>query len=383
MLKRPVRLFLIIIQFLLISALQLHGFQLKLLKSFENWGMPKSIMASPNGKYAVSMNLEDCSIWIMDTQTLKIKQKVNFKKTAARGWNYDRKVTIPSVAEKPVECDFTDNGRFIWLSFHNGSSVVVYDTEMDTMKKDMAQELAAKFGYELQEAQVEDLENNTKTTVYLPKIKVGKTPKTVRPTADGTKILVSNWHGSSVSVIDRKLMKTIKEVKLGGGHYIPRGLIITSDSKTAYIGEMSGDAITEVDLDTYKITGDYPITGCPGYLVITKDNNYIYYTTNEPDEKGAIMIAKVWKWNTKTKKNEAFVRVGLQARTLAITPDNKYLIDGAQHSGELYVLDADTLKIVAKYLFARPVGLSVTPDGTQLWVSSYGGGYLRVYQIIE
>ncbi len=348
--------------------LSLKGFsiELKLLKTFPEAEAPKSVVVSPDGKYAAVMNLEGLNFWLIDTQTLKIKEKVQFTRTPAKGWDYQNKKPINSFAEKPVECDFSDGGRYLWVSFHNGADVVRYDITHAEYTN----------GGDLQKAKVFDYEGKTNYITFMPKIKVGKTPKVIKVTPDGKYILVANWHSSSVSVIDPALMKNIIDIKLGGKNtYIPRGIAVAPDSKTAYIANMGGGTISYLDLAGLQVIKDIPVSPNPRHIVLSKDGKYLYVSENA---NGMVL-----KFNLETGKVEKRVEVGSQARTIEVTPDEKYLFAAAHYSGKVVVVDLGTFKIVKSVEMERPMGISVSPDGKQLWVTSYQGGFVRAYEITE
>jgi len=339
--------------------------EFKLLKQFPGAEAPKAVEVSPDGTYAAVMNLEGFGFWLIDTATLAIRQKVHFPKTAAKGWNYTRKVTINSFAEKPVECDFTENGRYLWVSFHNGESVVRYDVRGENEKTAVSS----------QKTFIHDIQNKTKTTAMIPKIQVGVTPKIVKSTPDSKYVLVANWHSNSVSVIDSGTLKQIKEIIVGGGkRYIPRGIAISSDSRTAYVANMASGTISVLSLETLTVIDDVPVTENPRHLLISNDDRYLYISDN--------IRGLVLKYNIAKKTVEQSVPVGSRARTIAMTPDGRLLFAAAHYSGKVAAIDTTTFTVLQYIDIERPMGLSVSPNGKQLWASSYQGGFVNVYEII-
>jgi len=362
----PIYLFLFVCTYAVTFSLEL-----KPLKTFYGAGAPKSVVVSPDGKLAAVMNLEGLNFWVIDTQKLIIREKVQFKGTKAMGWDYKNKRPFPSLAEKPVECDFTENGKYLWVSFHNGASVVRYDTSGNN--SNCIDKMNAT---SIQKAFVSDYVNNINYSIELPKIKVGKTPKVIKATPDGRYVLVANWHSSSVSIIDTATLVNVKDVKLGGKYnYIPRGIAVSADSKTAYVANMGGGTISIIDLEEMKVVRDIAVSPNPRHIVLSKDQKYLYISENARGE--------VLKFNIERGKVEKRVSVGSQARTIDLTPDEKYIFVAVHYSSKLSVIDSETFKVVKSVDFERPMGVSVSPDGKQLWVTSYQGGYVRVYEIIE
>lgn len=71
------------------------------------------------------------------------------------------------------------------------------------------------------------------------------------------------------------------------------------------------------------------------------------------------------------------------ARTIALSPDEKYLFGVSHDEGKLVVVDTGSFNIIYKKNFPFPMGLAVTPDGKQLWVTSYRMGVIEMYEIVR
>jgi YVTN family beta-propeller protein len=360
-----------IVRFLLIVAvffpLSAQGFELRLLKTFEGAGAPKSVEISPNGSYAAIMNLEGMDFWLVSTATLEIVRKARFFKTPAEGWDYKSRQPINSYAQKPVECAFSKNGRLLWISLHNAGAVTVYDT---------AETLVPPEGTPYERLRVTDCVDQRSYETRIIKIKVGKTPKVIKVTPDGRYALVANWHSSSVSVIDTQGYQTIKEVRLGGNKwYIPRGIAISADSQKAYIANMGGGTISVIDLTTLEVIADIPATANPRHIILAKDQRTLYMSDN--------ILGKLLAFDLIDKKITKEVFIGKKARTIALSPDERYLFGVSHDAGKLVVVDTESFDIIYEKDFPFPMGLAVTPDGGQLWVTSYRMGIIEVYEILE
>lgn len=355
-----------LILILLFIPLSLFSLQLKTLKTFKNAIAPKSVVVSPDGNWAAVMNLEGMDFWLINAKTLKKERRVRFYKTPAKGWDYKDKKEIDSYAEKPVECAFSPDSRYLWVSLHNAYGVVRYDIQgshspIKTTKK----------------VRIYDYSQHTNWVDYLPFIKTGKTPKIIAITPNSKLALVANWHASSVSVIDLDSMTRIKNIKVGTRrmYYIPRGITISTDSSTAYVADMRGGKISVISLTNLKRVRDLQVTWNPRHVVLAKDQRTLYISDNA---SGSVV-----RYDLSTRKITGQTVVGKLARTLVLTPDQKWIIVAAHGSDELVILDAKTLKIRGRHEFYHPMGLSVSPDGKQLWVTSYQGAFVRVYSLIE
>jgi YVTN family beta-propeller protein len=363
MIKTIVRAVLILEVLLPLSA---QGIELKHLKTFQGAGAPKAVEISPDGSYAAVMNLEGMDFWLISTATLEIIKKAQFSKTPAEGFDYKTLQPIKSYAQKPVECDFSGNGRFVWISLHNAGAIVVYDTAEGPIVPNLPYE----------RLKVTDYITGNSSEQTAIKILTEKTPKVIKVTPDEKYALVANWHSSSVSIVDVQTYQTIKNIRVSGKiQYIPRGIAISSNSLKAYIANQRGGTISVIDLTTLEVIDDIPVTPNPRHIVLSKDQRTLYISDN--------IYGKIIAFDliAKTKTKEVFI--GKYARTIVLSPDEKYVFGVSHHEGKLVVVDTGSFDIIYKTDVPYPMGLAVTPDGRQLWVTSYQMGMIYVYEIVR
>ena len=285
-----------------------QGLELEHLKTFEGAGAPKSVEIAPDGSYAAVMNLESMNFWLINTTTLQISKKAQFFKTPAQGWNYKTQQPIQSYAQKPVECAFSEDGRFLWISLHNAGAIVVYDTE--------GEPIVPSLPYE--RLKVTDCITGNSSEEKAIKIVTERTPKIIKITPDEKYALVANWHSNSVSIVDVQTYQTIKNIRLGGETwYKPRGIAVSSDSKKAYVANMRGGTISVLDLATLDVIEDIPVTLNPRHVLLAKDQKTLYISDN--------ILGKIIKFDLILKKKIGEVSIGKKARTIAISPDEKYV----------------------------------------------------------
>lgn len=364
MIHTIVKSLLIVAVFLPLSA---QGLELRHLKTFEGAGAPKSVEISPDGSYAAIMNLEGMDFWLISTATLEIVRKARFFKTPAQGWDYKNRQPINSYAQKPVECAFSKNGRLLWVSLHNAEAVTVYDT---------TETIVPPEGAPYERLRITDCVDQRSYETRIIKIQTGKTPKVIKVTPDERYALIANWHSSSVSVVDTQGYKTIKEIRLGGKRwYIPRGIAISADSRKAYVANMGGGTISVIDLTALEVIADIPATANPRHIILAKDQRTLYISDN--------ILGKLLAFDLIAKKQMREVFIGKKARTIVLSPDERYLFGVSHDAGKLVVVDTESFDILYEKDFSFPMGLAITPDGGQLWVTSYRMGIIEVYEILE
>lgn len=91
------------------------------------------------------------------------------------------------------------------------------------------------------------------------------------------KLFVANTSGESLSVIDLERQEVAKEIPVGKR---PHGLALSPDSRTIYSTVESERAVKFVDTASDKITASVPLTGVPNQLAATPDGLWLYIAIN-------------------------------------------------------------------------------------------------------
>ena len=342
--------------------------ELRLVKTFPGAVAPKSVALSPDGRFAAVMNLEGMEAWLIDARSLEIVRHIDFApfKEAATGFDYAKKKPIPSYAQKPVEATFSNDSRFLWMSLHNAASVVVYDLE------EKAPPPANAPSYR---AVIRDASGGSHLW-RLPRIATGKTPKVVEVTPDSRYVVVGNWHSGSVTVIDAARLSPVATIQSGASpEFIPRGLAVSPDSTTLYVANMGGGTISTIDLRSLKKVREDAITPNPRHLQLTRDGRILFISEN--------VGGQVLKYDLVERRVLSRSAVGSMARTIALSPDERVLYAVSNEDGKVVALRADDLFPLAEVPFVAPMGLAVSPDDRQLWVTSYtGAGFVSVFDLV-
>jgi len=323
---------------------------------------PKSVLISPDGKKAYVLNLEACSVTVYNTSTRELIETIYFPQTYATGWDYDAGCVIDSIAENPVEGAFTDNGRYLWISFHNGASVVVFNTQGKGFDPSVYPSTI--------EATIRGVDESVSYKSLL-KIPVGEVPKVIAVSRDEKLVAVANWHGYSISIIDAKKFKVIKTVPVSS---IPRGMAFNKDRTLLYVAIMGSDCLEIIDTSTWKVRGKVDGVGSgPRDLIMDSSGKYIYCSVNND--------CTLVKIDTSANKVVNSVYTGCQPRTIEFSPDEKLIYVCSYDSNELYAVDIATFQVLDILPTGyNPVGVDVTPSG-DVWVTNQGDGTVSVFKI--
>lgn len=197
-------------------------------------------------------------------------------------------------------------------------------------------------------------------------IPVGKVPKYMAVSPDKRWLVVSNWCGEDVSLVDIATAREVRRVHVGRN---PRGLAITPDSSLAYVALMGEGRVTTINLATGTVSPSVPIGGGARHLNLSPDGRWLYVTLNEEGS-----VAKV---DTTTTHLVGRATTGTQPRSATLTADGRHLyVVNYESSSASKVRTADMTVVQTVATVANPIGITYDDEARQLWVSCYVGRIL-------
>ena len=254
----------------------------------------------------------------------------------------------------PVEAAFTPDGRDVYVSNYSMYGVGFGPEGTDTCTPSSGYN--DDYLYRV----------NVKRLVIDQVIKVGPVPKYVAISPDGRYVLVSNWCGYNLSVVDRATGQEIHRIPLGP---YPRGIVVTPDSRTAYVAVMGTSNVAAIDLRTFAVSWIYGVGSGPRHLVISPTGRYLYATLN-----GAGRIAKI---DLTTRTVVGSVSTGSEPRSMAISADGTalYVVNyGSDTVSKLRASDLSLLQTIGTP--HHPIGITYDRSTHDVWVSCYEGHIL-------
>ena len=184
---------------------------------------------------------------------------------------------------------------------------------------------------------------------------------------------VSNEKGNSITIIDTDTLQAIKTVKVGRR---PRGVELTKDGSELFICAGDDDSIQVLDTKTLQITGKLPSGPDPELMALSPDGKTVY-VSNENDN----LVTMI---DTQTKRQIGDVPVGVEPEGMAVSPDGNILVNTSETTNMAHMIDTHTKQIIANILVdARPRFAQFKPDGSELWVSSEVGGTVAVIDPVK
>ncbi len=327
--------------------------QLKLIKTITGRISPKSIVHNGNGMFFAQNMMYKHTITVYNRNhelIATIKDKIKLSKfeedTLYHSDEYHRGA--------PVECVFTHDGKFAWISNYEMTGKGFNHPGCDNCKG--KNEYDHSYIYKI----------NTENFKIEHVIKVGSVPKFMAATKDNKFVLVSNWTSSDLSIIDTEQNVEIKRINVGR---FPRGIAIDNTKNIAYVAIMGSDKIAKIDLKTYN-KSFFEVGEHPRHLCIDEYENNLFVTLN-----GEGKIAKV---NLNTNYIEK-LRTGKLPRSMAYCDYNKSLYVVNYGSKYLSKVDTKTFKITDTILTkSKPIGVTLDKTNGEVWIACYSGSVMVV-----
>ncbi len=361
---------------------------------------PKSVRFLPDGSKAYVNALEGFTTIVYDPTLLKRKGVIIHRFSQRhRALFTDQNPTVwlayppnspadPNVFNgKPVESALTSNGKYLWVPYYRRdydaystmpSAMAVIDTATDRIVRVMA---------------------------------TGPIPKFVVPSPDDSLLAVIHWGDNTVGLIDvssgnpatfqhTDLISVGKRIDLSriekkdrdhGCGYCLRGAVFTSDGNHLLVARMGGGGIAVIDTRTRKYIGTVRgMRQTPRHLELSSDGEILYLSSSFAGYVSAYRtrdLVVAARQRQRTLKPFLETKTGSATRTIAMSPDDRFVFAAVNKESKIVVLEAETLKpLLSLNADSYPVGMAVSPDGRQLWVTAQGrkrrgGNSVMVYKI--
>lgn len=309
---------------------------------------PKSVVASPTGTVIANNMMYSHSSTLYDADSLELTRTVVDEVDLAQ-FGVPGRAGVTQGA--PVEAAFTPDGKYAYVSQYRLQGPAGGEVAYDDCRNGDAVGPSAVFRL--------DVAAGTWDQV----IEVGRVPKFISLSADGSRALVSNWCDRTVSVLDLDKGEEIKEIPVDAA---PRGSVVMPDNRTAYVTAMYADELFRIDL----VTGESELvleTGRkPRHLVLSPDASRLYLTVSGSDQLVELDAA--------TGEVLRTVETGREPRTMAISPDGLALYIVNYYGNTVSKIDTGTLEEIQRIeVGEHPIGITYEPTKGRVWVANYAG----------
>lgn len=318
-------------------------------------------------------------------------------KTPPFTYKKDLKMTS-GFSGKPVESITTHDGKYLWTTYYRKN----YD--------ELGQLPSAVSVVDIKEKKVVRIMGTGPISKYIEK------------SPDQKWLAISNWGDNTVGlydiqsptfenfkyhqllVVDKKhSLKNLKTNRDKDCGFCVRGLAFSPDSEYLFVTRMKGGGISifkKDSKDTFQLLGT--IMGLqpgPRDIHFSKDGKDIFIGCNSSGTLVKIGFRQMIDLTAKAKgqkidisgTNTKYLKqfVGLGVRSFKVHPKFDYLFLTSNNGSEIIITKTSDLSILGRVpVDSYPVGLSISPDGKYLWVTSQGkeslgGNSVSVFLITE
>lgn len=362
---------------------------------------PKSVRFSSDGSKAWVNALEGYVTIVFDPASLKRKKVIvhKFSNKHQPLFAADNSVPpwYPMPSEfagranvfngKPVESELSHNGKYLWVPYYRRdydrlgvlpSALALIDAEQDRI---------------------------------LRLFQTGPIPKYVVASPDSRWLAVIHWGDNTVGLIDTsdpdyRNFRRDKLITIGhrialdkidttdrdhGCGFCLRGSVFTPDGRYLLVGRMGGGGIAVIDVANKRYLGTVKgMRPTPRHLVVSPDGKMLYMSASFAGYVVAYRLEDLIDAARNRRKTLAPLReqrTGSATRTIALSPDGRIIFAAVNRESKIVALSAPELTPLATIpTDSFPVGMAVSPDGTQLWVTAQGrkrrgGNSVSVYRI--
>lgn len=310
---------------------------------------PKSIVASPSGDVFAQNMIYNHSVTVFDqdgNRVADISDRVSRALLGLPGKGF--------VRGAPVEAALSRDGASLFVSNYYLLGTGFPGNVTDKCKLERP---TPSYVFQIDIASLEVVRG----------FEVGPAPKFLAVTHDGKRLLVSNWCGHSLSIIDLTGAAPTKHLRVGS---FPRGIALEPDGGTAYVASMGRNRIDVVDLLTLTVVRTLKPGRGPRHLVLAPDGRLFVSLSHE---NSVVVIDK------HSGAITGRARVGKDPRSMAMSVDGTALYVANYGEAALAVVDTATMKVAQKIATGPlPIGVAFEPVEQRVWVACYQGS-VRIY----
>ena len=296
---------------------------------------------------------------IYNTTTKLIEGEVNIQNQGRSG--------------KPVEGVATHNGKYLWITSYR------YTSDLGARHNSFVNIVDAT------------------TFKIVRTLDTGPVPKMIEWSPQTQQVAIANWGDNTVHLWDASSEKPSEwsrkaEIVIGGTRYTPpevitdrdvqcglclRGLAYTKDGRYLAVARMGGGGISIVDTIAAKELGIWHGAPEPSrHLQVSPDGNTLYMSSTKGMAVSRVSFNRV----IESVKNKATTHVKAESlhlpggvRTIALAPNGKFIYAAVHSASTVTEIDTDTWTVTASIKVPPwPVGLSVSSNGQELWVTAQG-----------
>lgn len=226
---------------------------------------------------------------------------------------------------------------------------------------------------------------NTATNKIESTIKLTGRPNQCAVTPDGKCVAAPIRDGNSVDIVDVAQSKVVKTLPVK----MPHNCFNAGSDRYLFVSSMGSDAIDRIDLKTLQYAGKTAVGGVPRPYVVTKDGGTMYVALSDlhgfaiVDVSGKNPVREFrMPSENKTPRPHPFEPINTLTHGLGLTPDETELWVTSLLDDCMYVYNVAEDKIVARVPTGEaPNWVTFSPDGKYCCVSNPGSNDCSIIDV--
>ena len=307
---------------------------------------PKSIVSNDHGLAIANNMMYQNTVTLYDTEAQELVQELSDRVSpgALGASGYPE-----SVVGAPVEAVWTEDGQYAYVSQYRLEDMGA--GAYDDCRNGDAVAPSAVYRYSVADQDWDQF------------IEVGRVPKFVELTPDGSRLLVSNWCDHDLSVVDTETGEEINRVPVNSQ---PRGIAALPDNRTVFVAAMYANELYRLDLETGEQEVIYNQAEFPRHLSLSPDAKTLYVTFAHSD----LLVA----FDTETNEVIRTASTGREPRSMDISADGTALYVVNYFEDTVSKFDAETFEEIERLPTGHlPIGVTYDPVTASVWVANYSG----------
>ncbi len=245
---------------------------------------------------------------------------------------------------------------------------------------------------------------NIATNTVVKTINVGRDPRAICFSPDGSKLYFTDFTRSTLKVMSTKSDLILNNIFLSGFYNSPTGLVTNLDGSKLYVSDRgsnnmyiintitntvkstinigytegiaispdgskvyvsnSNKTVNVINTSSDTVIATIPVGSIPKGIVVSPDGSTVYVANYDSN--------KVTVINTSSNTVTYTIKVGINPWELAITPDGSKLYVTNYTDGTVSVINTSNNTVVKSvFVGGFAAGLSITPDGSKVYVANY------------
>lgn len=206
----------------------------------------------------------------------------------------------------------------------------------------------------------------------------GQDPESFAISGDGKTLYVSNEETAELSVLDLESGKIKRKIPVGKE---PEGVTLRPDGKVVYVTSEEDGTVTGVDTTSFAVVQTVTTGKRPRAILFTKDSGTAF-VSNELDGTLSLFNPQTQQL-LGTLKIEGKGPIGARPMGLALSSDEKQLFVSTGRGGSIGVVDVTARKLAHSIedVGARPWGIALASDGKHLFSANGSSDDLSIIDV--